>query len=133
MKIYHDLLTDHYRNPRNRGRLAKPDFASAQFNPSCGDSVLFEGHIRDGTLVAVAFEGAGCIISQAAASLLSEAVIEKTLKEILALNATFMRELVGIPLGPVRLKCALLPLQALQDGITRYLEQSNAQSPKAAS
>jgi len=131
MKIYHDLLTDHYRNPRNKGRLEKPDFASAQFNPSCGDSVLFEGSIRDGRLTAVAFEGAGCVISQAAASLLSEKVIGKTLETIQKLDTAFMKELVGIPLGPVRLKCALLPLQALQDGITRYLEHADAQSPKA--
>ena len=134
MKIYHDLLTDHYRNPRNKGHLKKPDFSSAQFNPSCGDSVIFEGTIRNGRIATVAFDGAGCVISQAAASLLSEVVIGKTVGEILKLDTAFMKELVGIPLGPVRLKCALLPLQALHDGINRYLssQDNNAQSPKTA-
>jgi len=132
MKIYHELLTEHYRNPRNKGHLKKPDFSSAQFNPSCGDSVLFEGHIRDGRIEAIAFDGTGCVISQAAASLLSELVIGKTLDEVLKLDTAFMKELVGIPLGPVRLKCALLPLQALQDGLNRYLigQEKDAQSPK---
>jgi len=135
MKIYHELLTDHYRNPRNKGRLETPDFSSAQFNPSCGDSVLFEGIVRDKLLNEVAFEGSGCVISQAAASLLSQAVAGKALEEIQKLDSTFIKELVGIPLGPVRLKCALLPLHALHDGINRYLSdrgESDARPSKTA-
>jgi len=72
MKFYKELLMDHFKNPRNRGRLENADFTISQFNPSCGDKISVEGIIQDGILTQVAFEGKGCVISQAAASMLSE-------------------------------------------------------------
>ena len=121
MNLYQDVLLDHYRNPRNRGALAHPDFQSGEDNPSCGDSINMYGRVENGRLVAVSFEGIGCVISQAAASLLTLEVIGKELHEIMKLDADFMRKLVGIELGPTRVRCALLALGALHKGIKEYL------------
>lgn len=133
MQLYREQLMDHYRNPRNKGRLKAADFSSARYNPSCGDSVSFEGAVQAKTLHAVAFDGFGCVISQATASLISEAVKGKPLADVMQLGEEFVRELLPMALGPVRFKCALLPLQALQGGVTQYLgaqqqERCDAQS-----
>lgn len=121
MKLYQDALMDHYRNSRNRGALEHADFESGQDIPSCGDSVIMYGRVKDGRLVAISFEGAGCVISQAAASMLTQKVLGQDLHAIMKLDADFMRKLVGIALGPTRLRCALLPLEALQKGVQEYL------------
>jgi len=118
--MYQAVLMDHYRRPRNRGTLDKADFSSGRYNPSCGDSVTFEGKVVDGVIAQLAFDGFGCVISQATASMLSDALVGKTLAEIADLGGDFVRELIGIELGPVRLKCALLPLQAVQAGALSY-------------
>lgn len=121
MNLYQDILLDHYRNPRNRGVLELPDFTSGEDNPSCGDSVNMYGRVQDGRLIEVSFQGTGCVISQAAASLLTQAVLGQSLNDIMKLDAAFMRTLVGIELGPTRVRCALLALEALQKGIREYL------------
>lgn len=121
MNLYQDALIDHYRNPRNRGALQDADFESGEDNPSCGDSINIYGHVKDNRLIAVSFQGAGCVISQAAASMLTQTVIGMDLHEIMKLDANFMRQLVGIELGPTRVRCALLPLEALHKGIAEYL------------
>lgn len=115
MHAYHAILMDHYQHPRNRGRLESPTFESGEHNPSCGDSVIIFGRVSDNRVIALAFEGKGCVISQAAASLLTEAAINKTTEEIIALDAAWMMELIGIELGPIRMKCALLSLEALKN------------------
>lgn len=117
MHGYHATLMDHYRYPRNRGPLADATFTSAEHNPSCGDSVTLYGRIVDNRLSAVTFEGKGCVISQAAASMLTEAVMHKAVADILALDAAWMVGLVGVELGPIRSKCALLSLEALKNGL----------------
>lgn len=122
MNLYQDVLIDHYRNPRNRGVLDHADFKSGENNPSCGDSVSMYGRVEDGILIAIGFEGFGCVISQAAASLLTEQVVGKSVQDIMKLDAAFMRALVGIELGPTRVRCALLALEALQRGIKEYLD-----------
>jgi len=120
MQLYQERVMDHYRNPRNRGELATPDFSSDLHNPSCGDSIVIQATIKDGILANIAFEGNGCVISQAAASLLTEAIKEKSLDEIRSFTPDHLIALLGIPLGPTRLKCALLALDALKAGIARY-------------
>jgi nitrogen fixation NifU-like protein len=121
VNLYQDALIDHYRNPRNQGILEHPDFTSGEDNPSCGDSVNMYGQVQNGTLVAVSFQGTGCVISQAAASMLTQKVLGMDLHEIMKIDAAFMRQLVGIELGPTRVRCALLALEALQKGIREYL------------
>jgi nitrogen fixation protein NifU and related proteins len=121
VNLYQDALVDHYRNPRNRAILEHADFQSGEDNPSCGDSVNMYGRVQDGRLVAVSFQGAGCVISQAAASMLTQKVLGMDLHEIMKLDAQFMRELVAIELGPTRVRCALLALEALHKGVQEYL------------
>lgn len=108
---------DHYQHPRHKGVLQDPDFDVKQYNPSCGDAIVMQGICSDGKLVAVAFEGKGCVISQAAASMLCEYALTKSIDELSALDKEDICRLIQIPLGPVRLKCALLALYALKDGI----------------
>jgi nitrogen fixation NifU-like protein len=129
MNLYRELLMDHYRHPRNYGKLSKADFSSGEYNPSCGDSVTFEGRIENNILTAMAFTGKGCVISQATASLLTEYCLRKSLADILAISKEDVVKLIGIELGPTRLMCALLPLQALQEGVLNYIKRKkDAQS-----
>lgn len=120
MSIYQQRLIDHYRHPRYSGVLECPDFSSGVVNPSCGDSISLMGIIKDEVIISIAFQGSGCVISQAAASLLMETVIGLSLDEALAINSDRMCALVGIDLGPVRLKCALLCRDALHQALIEY-------------
>jgi nitrogen fixation NifU-like protein len=120
MNFYHDVLLDHFRHSRYRGTLENPDFLTNTANPSCGDTVTFQGRVKEGMLIELAFTGSGCVISQAAASLLVQASKGKSVGMLMAYNAAFMRSLVGIELGPTRLRCALLSLEALQAGAQLY-------------
>ena len=119
MNLYREKLMDHYRYPRNQGRLTKPDFTSGEYNPSCGDSISFDGRVKNNELIEIAFEGKGCVISQATASLLSGHCKGMEINAILALEKKDMLALIGMELGPTRLRCALLPLEALQGGIKK--------------
>lgn len=121
--MYQEELMDHYQRPRHRGRLEHPDFDTGQYNPSCGDAISMQGIIKDNRLERIAFEGKGCVISQASASLLCEYMLNKPIDDILALTTADMIKLVKIPLGPIRLKCALLALHALQEGIQKYQKE----------
>lgn len=120
MKLYKEILMDHYQNPRNRGRIDNPDFATAQYNPSCGDSVSFEGVIKDDILKSLSFEGKGCVISQATASMFTEYFVGKNIDDILKVEEQEILKIIGVQLGPTRTRCALLSLIALQDGILEY-------------
>lgn len=117
MNVYHAQLLDHYRNPRNRGTLEQPTFTVQENNPLCGDQITMCGTVTDSKLTQVAFIGYGCVISQATASLLTEHVLQKSIGAIVALTAQDITNLIGMDLGPTRLKCALLPLQALLRGL----------------
>lgn len=120
MDLYQQELMDHYRNPRNRGHLEHADFVSREHNPSCGDAIAMEGVVENGVIKKLVFTGQGCVISQATGSLLTQACCGKSLDEIMQLGEPFIRQLLGIELGPTRLRCALLALQALQQGIHAY-------------
>ncbi len=120
MELYRHELIDHYRFPRHKGTLTKPDLSSGKHNPSCGDSVCFEAKIADGIIAEVAFEGSGCVISQASASLLAQHVRLKPITLAQDMRAETMQALIGMDLGPTRLACALLSLQALQAGLADY-------------
>ena len=120
MNLYQEILMDHYRNPRNNGIIDRPDFSADQRNSSCGDEVICTGTFKNNILVGVAFQGKGCVISQATASLLSEKVKGMLLDDILALAQDDLIAMLGMQLGPVRLLCALLSLVALQNGVREY-------------
>jgi len=124
--LYQHTLMDHYRHPRNRGTLAQPDFTSGLLNPSCGDRVALAGQVADNLVTLLKFEGHGCVISQATASLLTEAVINKPIDELCRLDKDFVLAMIGMDLGPTRLKCALLPLEALHKGLAHYIQQKGS-------
>ncbi len=119
-KMYQDALIEYYKYPKHRKKLSCPDFAVNDYNPSCGDRISVEGTVTNQTITDLGFNGSGCVISQATASMLTEDCIGKQTDEILALTATNIVTMLGIPIGPTRLKCALLSLQALQEGILKY-------------
>ena len=117
---YQEILLDHYKNPRNRGSLENPDLKSSTHNPSCGDSITLEALVDQGTICSAKFMGIGCVISQATASQLTVFMLQKKINELEKVTAQDILALVGIELGPLRARCALLSLEALQDAITLY-------------
>ncbi len=114
--LYRDNIIDHYQNPRNYGTLEHPDISYEDSNPVCGDEIRMDLKIQDGRVADARFEGHGCSISQASASMLTEEIIGKTLEEVRQIDKQYLLDLLGIPLGPVRLKCALLSLKVLKAG-----------------
>ena len=120
--IYRPLIKDHYAHPRNWGHLEAPDIVADADNPSCGDQVHLELRLdAEGRVAEVAFEGEGCMISMASASILTEAVTGKTLSELAALTEEEMLATLDAPVGGTnRRRCALLPWQTLQVALTSY-------------
>lgn len=119
MSLYHQELIDHYHNPRHKGVLNEPTFCSELYNPSCGDAIAWQGIYQHETIQSLKFQGKGCVISQAAASMLAEKSVGLTKQEIFIFDSKTMLTLLGIELGPTRLKCALLSLEALHNGLKR--------------
>lgn len=115
--LYREHVLDHYQHPRNRGTIDHPDITYEDANPLCGDRIRMDLNVRDGKIDQVRFSGTGCSISQAAASMLCEAIEGKTLEEAKGISRDDMLEMLGIELGPVRLKCGLLALKTLKAGV----------------
>jgi nitrogen fixation NifU-like protein len=120
-QFYREVILDHYKNPRSYGLLADPDASAEGQNPLCGDEVTVSVKFAaDGeTIEAIGFEGQGCAISQAATSMLTEIVTGRTATEIAALPKEELLEEIGIPLTPIRLKCAILGLGVLKVALHR--------------
>lgn len=112
-----EILLDHYQNPRNFGHLENPDIVYEEGNPSCGDQIRIEIKLEDNKIADIKFTGKGCTISQASASILTEIVKGKTLDEVKNFSKEEMLKALGIPISPIRLKCALLGLKVLKAGI----------------
>ncbi|MBO9316817.1 MAG: SUF system NifU family Fe-S cluster assembly protein [Chloroflexus sp.] len=117
--IYREQILDHARHPRNFGHLPAPTVVREERNPLCGDQIRLELAIADDVITDVRFTGRGCAISQASASLLTEAIKGKPVAEAKQFSKDDLLELIGIPLthNPTRLKCALLSLKALKAGL----------------
>jgi nitrogen fixation NifU-like protein len=116
--LYREVIIEHYKNPSYRGKLDPNDISFADNNPLCGDHIQIDLRVDTGGVVTDArFDGHGCAISQASADLLIESIIGKPLEEVKKLNKDYILELLGIDLGPVRLKCALLSLKVLKAGV----------------
>ncbi|HYX87629.1 MAG TPA: SUF system NifU family Fe-S cluster assembly protein [Gaiellales bacterium] len=112
--FYRENILDHYKNPRNSGHLDHPTATAEGVNPLCGDELAVELQITDGVVEDVRMNGRGCAISQAAASMISDVVKGKTVDEVRALGRDDVLEELGIPLTPIRLKCALLSVNVLR-------------------
>ena len=137
--LYREAILDHRRNPRNHERLKAPDIEGDAINPFCGDEIHLQIAVDDGRVADVGLQGEGCSINLAAGSMLTEAIRGKALDEVDALVGLFrsmmrgdaeaeavlrtegdLTNLAGVRDYPVRIKCALLPLSALTQGIEGY-------------
>jgi len=118
--LYRDFILEHYREPHNRGVLEPSDLRFADSNPTCGDEMSMTLRLDDAKerVADVAFDGRGCAISQASASILTDELRGSTLDELRAMDPKDVLEGLGVPIGPARLKCALLSYKVLQGAIT---------------
>jgi nitrogen fixation NifU-like protein len=121
--LYQQNILDHWKHPRNSGQLEQATVSYEAVNPLCGDKLRFDLLIEDDTLKDIMFSGRGCAISQAAASMLTEVVKGKPLGEVRALSKDDILDLLGIPIGYTRLKCALLGLKALKVGVYTAIDE----------
>ncbi len=132
--LYREIIIDHYRNPRHKGALAAPTATCEGQNPLCGDEVTVSVAVHDDRLAGVAFQGSGCSISQASASMMTEAVLGKSLDEVKDLIDSFtalmrgsddvdpeslgdLEALTGVRKFPVRVKCATLGWHTLEEAL----------------
>lgn len=124
--LYREVIIDRYKNPQYRGKLDPHDITFEDDNPLCGDHIRVDLRIDENGFVSEAvFDGDGCAISQASADLLIESIQGKSLDEVKKLTKDDVLDLLGIELGPVRLKCALLSLKVLKAGVYGLGEASD--------
>ncbi len=115
--LYREIIIERYKSPQYRGELNPHDISFEDENPLCGDHIRIDLRVdAQGKVSEAAFSGHGCAISQASADLLLESVIGKSIDEVKQLSRQDVLDLLGIELGPVRLKCALLSLKVLKAG-----------------
>jgi nitrogen fixation NifU-like protein len=121
--LYRELILEHSKHPHNAGSIEHPDVSHEEYNPLCGDKIRIDLRIQDGIITDIKFQGRGCAISQASASLLTDEMKGQPLDAVRAFGKEEMLDLIGIPLGhnPVRIKCALLSLKALKAGVYDYI------------
>ena len=125
--IYSEIILDYYRYPRNKGTLDHPQIQARDSNPLCGDVIEMQLALDEKNSVKdVKFNGQGCAISQASASMLTELVKGKSLDEVRKISKEDILSLIGGQLTAVRLKCALLSLKVLKTGVYDYLGSSAA-------
>lgn len=135
--LFQELILEHYKRPRNKGELADPDVSVHMKNPTCGDEVHLQLRVRDGIIEDAKFVGEGCSISQASISMMTQLLKGKSVAEALELAKLFtammhgdadaardrrmgdLRSLAGVAKFPVRVKCALLGWNALEEGTSR--------------
>ena len=116
--LYREIIIEHYKNPAHKGVLEPNDITFEDENPLCGDHIRIDLRVNaDQVITEAAFSGHGCAISQASADLLLESIIGKSIEYVKKMPKEELLELLGIELGPVRLKCALLPLKVIKAGV----------------
>lgn len=141
--LYGELVMDHYRNPRNRGPIAAADVEAEEFNPFCGDRAILQLKLDDeGRVSEVSAKAEGCSIIQASTSMLSDLLRGKSLEEVAEMGESFRKAMMNgvqddateigdllalqvVRQYPVRIKCALLPLTALEEGIKHYQKKAH--------
>ena len=142
-EIYKEVILDHYKNPRNKRELPGAELTCTQNNPLCGDEITVFAHVEDGKVLEVTFQGAGCSISQSSASMMTEAVAGRTVDDARDLAARFrgmmagevdpdedtfgdLVALKGVVKYPIRIKCAVLSWDVLQEALDGAGEASGA-------
>ncbi|MDP8888336.1 MAG: SUF system NifU family Fe-S cluster assembly protein [Thermoproteota archaeon] len=129
--IYREIILDHYRNPRNKGKLLDADVSIHDSNPLCGDEIDIHLKVHGDEIKDIRFEGRGCAISQASASMLTEMIMGKPLTSVKDLTKDDILENIGLlNLGPARIKCALLALKVLKLGMVKYYSDRDPDSAK---
>ena len=114
--LYRELIIDHYQNPHHHGELPDAQIHAEDSNPLCGDKIYMDIKLDGNVVSDVRFRGKGCAISQASASMLTDELIGKSLDDAKKIDKQFILNMLGIPLGPSRIKCALLSLKVLKSG-----------------
>jgi nitrogen fixation NifU-like protein len=120
MDLYREQILDHYKHPRNFGHLEGANIMSEEINVSCGDKIAIEILLSDDkkSITDIRFSGEGCAINQASASMLTEVVKGMTIVEVMKLDLPYIEKLLGTTLTPSRVKCALLPLEAIHKAVS---------------
>lgn len=122
--MYRENLLDHYKNPRNFGTIEKADISHHEYLASCGDDITISVKLdKENKVADVKFQGKGCAISQASASMLTERIRGMPLKDLYAITREDIFEMLGTEIGPGRIKCALLPLKTLMKGVEEWEEK----------
>lgn len=122
-----EKIVELYRNPNNYGTLDNPTISYEEGNPFCGDKIRIDIKIKDNKIYDIKFSGKGCTISIASASILTDFVKGKNINEVIKISKEKLLELIGIPITPIRLKCALLSLKVLKVALynVRNFENTN--------
>jgi nitrogen fixation NifU-like protein len=115
--FYREFILDHYKRPRNFGTLEDPDITNEEENPLCGDRIRIDVKLGEDRVADVRFQGRGCAISTAAASILTDKIKGASLERVKAFSKEEMLQALGVPLSPIRLKCGLLALKVLKTGL----------------
>ncbi len=123
MEMYKENVIDHYKNPRNVGKIEHADMAHREVNPLCGDEITLYLKIVGDKIVDVSFVGTGCAISQSSISLLTEELKGKSVEEAKNMPKEKVIDLLGIPISHTRMKCALLSWKTLTDGLEKMEQE----------
>jgi nitrogen fixation protein NifU and related proteins len=114
-QLYREYILEHYKHPHNHGSLEAPDMQAHDLNPLCGDELTFQVTLGDdGKVSEVAFDGHGCAISQASASMLSDEIRGMTTDQLISLDRQMVLDLLGIDISATRMKCAMLSLKVVK-------------------
>lgn len=125
--LYREVIIEHYKSPQYRGELDPHDISFEDENPLCGDHIRIDLRVdENNNITEAAFSGHGCAISQASADLLLESIVGKNIEDVKKLSKQDILDLLGIELGPVRLKCALLALKVIKAGVYGLGEASDS-------